>query len=143
MTMTATPGIADELSAFANKPAPRPGVLNPPCDPEIWHPPSSTAFSGSTAAPSSPHPYSLPRPLDGNSPPQRDHFINYRIRPGLSNTRSGSGHTCSALTWLFKTQALSVIALPWPLNPWSYCRRLLPGRQHDEKTLSRSTGPSA
>ena len=41
------------------------------------------------AAPSFPHPYSLPWPLDGNSLPQRDHFINYRIRPGLSHTCSG------------------------------------------------------
>ena len=60
---------------------------------KIWHPPSSTALPVPTAAPSSPHPYSLPRPLGGNSPPQRDHFINYRIRPGLSHTRSGPGHT--------------------------------------------------
>ena len=60
---------------------------------KIWHPPSSTALPVPTAAPSSPHPHSLPRPLDGNSLPQKDHFINYRIRPGLSHTRSGSGHT--------------------------------------------------
>ena len=58
-----------------------------------WHPPSSTALSVPSAVPSSPHPYSLPRPLDGNLPPQGDHFINYRIRLGLSHTHSGPGHT--------------------------------------------------
>ena len=31
-------------------------------------------------------PIQLPRPLDGNSPPQRDHFINYHIQPVLSHT---------------------------------------------------------
>ena len=90
------------------------GHSNPPHNPahethlatrNIWHPPSSTALPVPTAAPSSSHPHSLPRPLDGNSLPQRDHFINYCIRPG---------HICPALTWLFKSQALSAIALPWP-----------------------------
>ena len=32
-----------------------------------------------------------------------------------------------------------VIALPWP-EPWSYCRRLLPRRQHDKRTYRSPQG---
>ena len=82
----------------------------------MWHPASSTAPPVPTAVPSSPHPYSLPRPLDGNSPLQRD----YRIRPGLSHARSGPGHTCSALAWLFKNQTLSAKYHRWALRLIQY-----------------------
>ena len=80
----------DELSTLANKPAPRPGILNPRCDPENV---GTLLHRRLFPSPQPPQALCIPRPLDGNSPPQGDKFINYRIRPGLSHTRSGPGHT--------------------------------------------------
>ena len=73
--------ITGELSAFANKPAPRPGILNPRCDPENLALSFIDGPSRLNSRPKLSAPIQLPRPLNGNSPPQRNHFINCHIRP--------------------------------------------------------------
>ena len=84
--------IADELSVFSNKPAPRTGILNPRCDPENLAPFFIDGSSRPHSRPKLSASIRLTPTLDGNLPPQRDHVINYRICPGLSHTRSGPGH---------------------------------------------------
>ena len=89
-------GTADEISAFADKLAPRLGKLNPLPDPANLAPPLSKALPVPTVVPNSPQPCSLPWLLNGNyynTYPTHFGLVNIRCR--LGHSRSGHNHKYS------------------------------------------------